>query len=222
MTSTGPELVALTRRDRKRLATRDTIRHAALELFVERGFDEVTVEQVASRADVAPSTFFRHFETKEDVVLHDYPQRALDLFHAFEVLPDHLAPMEAVVGALAGWESTRRDPDVLRAEARIVADTPRVAARLSRILESWERPVARQLRRFFPATAEPLEADLLAAWTIATVRVVITHWYRSGADADLFAAGRDALLALSRDMGALASIDLVGAPAPDHGSGRAK
>ena len=63
---------------------------------------------------------------------------------------------------------------------------------------------------------------ILAAWTIATVRVVITHWYRSGADAALFAAGRDALLALSRDMGARASIDLVGAPAPDHGSGRAK
>ena len=205
MTATTPAAATdgITRRDRKRLATRDTIRRAALELFIERGFDEVTVEEVASRADVAPSTFFRHFDTQADVVLHDYPRRSHDLIAAFAAQPEGCTPMQAVAGALATWETTRRDPDVLRAEARIVADTPRVGARLSQILESWERPVARELRRFFPPDAPPLEADLLAAWTIATVRVVITHWYRSGAGDDLFAVGRDAIGALSRDIGEL-------------------
>jgi AcrR family transcriptional regulator len=55
------------RRERKREQTRRSIAEAAMRLFVERGFDEVTVAQVAEAADVSVNTVFNHFPTKEDL-----------------------------------------------------------------------------------------------------------------------------------------------------------
>jgi AcrR family transcriptional regulator len=63
---------ALSRRDRKRLETRSGLAAVALELFAERGFDAVTVNDIAERADVDPSTFYRHFGSKEAVIFSDF------------------------------------------------------------------------------------------------------------------------------------------------------
>lgn len=61
----------LSRRDRKRLQTRTALVHAAIEHFHAKGFDETTVADIAEAADVDPSTFFRHFGTKEAVLFTD-------------------------------------------------------------------------------------------------------------------------------------------------------
>jgi len=58
-------------RERKKARTRAAIREHAFRLFREQGYDATTVEQVAEAAEVSPSTFFRYFPTKEDVVLQD-------------------------------------------------------------------------------------------------------------------------------------------------------
>ena len=55
------------RRSRKRLATREGISNAATLLFVERGFDHVTVDEIAEAADVGRMTVFNHFPRKEDM-----------------------------------------------------------------------------------------------------------------------------------------------------------
>ena len=55
------------RRSRKRLATRDDISEAATRLFYERGFDHVTVDEIAEAADVGRMTVFNHFPRKEDM-----------------------------------------------------------------------------------------------------------------------------------------------------------
>lgn len=58
-------------RARKKERTRRTIRLEAFRLFREQGYTETTVEQIAAAAEVSPSTFFRYFPTKEQLVLAD-------------------------------------------------------------------------------------------------------------------------------------------------------
>ncbi|MEU4349999.1 TetR family transcriptional regulator [Streptomyces sp. NPDC023838] len=58
-------------RERKKLKTRVAIRRATYRLIAEQGYDATTVEQIAEAAEVSPSTVFRYFPTKEDIVLTD-------------------------------------------------------------------------------------------------------------------------------------------------------
>jgi AcrR family transcriptional regulator len=81
-------------RERKKLKTRLAIQEHALRLFREQGYHETTVEQIAEAAEVSPSTFFRYFPTKEDVVLFD----ALDpvMIESFRRQPAELSPIQAL------------------------------------------------------------------------------------------------------------------------------
>jgi AcrR family transcriptional regulator len=81
-------------RERKKAKTRTAIQEHALRLFAEQGYEATTVEQIADAAEVSPSTFFRYFPTKEDVVMYD----ALDplLLAAWESQPAELSPIGAL------------------------------------------------------------------------------------------------------------------------------
>ena len=85
-------------RERKKAKTRAAIQQHALRLFQEHGYDATTVEQIAEATEISPSTFFRYFPTKEDVVLYD----DLDplLFAAFESQAPELSPIQAMRGAM--------------------------------------------------------------------------------------------------------------------------
>jgi AcrR family transcriptional regulator len=85
-------------RERKKAKTRAAIQREALRLFREQGYAATTVEQIAAAVEVSPSTFFRYFPTKEDVVLYD----DLDplLIAAFAAQPAALGPIQALRGAL--------------------------------------------------------------------------------------------------------------------------
>ncbi len=85
-------------RERKKAKTRASIQEHALRLFREQGYQETTVEQIADAAEVSPSTFFRYFPTKEDVVMYD----AFDplLLEAFRSQPPDLTMIEAMRGAM--------------------------------------------------------------------------------------------------------------------------
>src|SRR5215831_18599469 len=85
-------------RERKKAKTRAAIQRHALRLFREQGYEATTVEQIAAAAEVSPSTFFRYFPTKEDVVLYDPFDPVL--ISAFEAQPPLLSPMQAMREAL--------------------------------------------------------------------------------------------------------------------------
>jgi AcrR family transcriptional regulator len=85
-------------RERKKAKTRAAIQRHALRLFREQGYEATTVEQIAEAAEVSPSTFFRYFPTKEDVVLYD-PFDPI-LIAALEAQPRELSPIEAIREAM--------------------------------------------------------------------------------------------------------------------------
>jgi AcrR family transcriptional regulator len=89
---------ALGLRERKKAKTRAAIREHAMRLFREHGYAETTVDQIADAAEVSPSTFFRYFPTKEDVVLED--DFHTQLLAAMRAQPAELSPIDAVREAL--------------------------------------------------------------------------------------------------------------------------
>jgi AcrR family transcriptional regulator len=85
-------------RERKKAKTRSAIQEHALRLFQEQGYDKTTVEEIADAAEVSPSTFFRYFRTKEDVVMYD-PWDPV-LIEAFRKHPVEVGPIEALRRAI--------------------------------------------------------------------------------------------------------------------------
>jgi AcrR family transcriptional regulator len=84
-------------RERKKARTRASIREHALRLFREQGYQHTTVEQIAEAAEVSPSTFFRYYPTKEDVVLQD--DMDTRMIEALSQQPPGLTPVAAVRAA---------------------------------------------------------------------------------------------------------------------------
>ena len=134
-------------RERKKARTRAAIREHALRLFREQGYDATTVEQIAEAAEVSPSTFFRYFPTKEDVVLQD----DLDLLwmDAFRAQPRDLGPIAAMRAAVraAFADLAADDLEQLREAMDLAVAVPAVRARM---LEE----MARTSQRIAEAVAE--------------------------------------------------------------------
>jgi AcrR family transcriptional regulator len=116
-------------RERKKARTRAAIREHALRLFSEQGYAATTVDQIAEAADVSPSTFFRYFPAKEDVVLtDDYDPVLID---AVRAQPADVPPIQAIRTAIR--EVFRRIPpeewERERARQRVYLEVPELRAR---------------------------------------------------------------------------------------------
>jgi AcrR family transcriptional regulator len=86
-------------RERKKAKTRLAIREHAMALFKDQGYDKTTIEQIAAAAEVSPSTFFRYFPSKEEVVLQDdYDALLIAAFHAQQV---DVPPLRALRNAIS-------------------------------------------------------------------------------------------------------------------------
>jgi AcrR family transcriptional regulator len=85
-------------RERKKARTKAAIQQHAVRLFREHGYDATTVEQIADAAEVAPSTVFRYFPTKEDLVVTDDYDPII--FEAFRAQPPELSIVQAWRAAL--------------------------------------------------------------------------------------------------------------------------
>jgi AcrR family transcriptional regulator len=163
-------------RARKKARTHDAIADAAISLFLARGFDQVSVTDVAAAAEISKPTLFRYFASKEDLVLHRIADHRGE---AARVVRDR-APDVPPVAALhrhfrAGLD--RRDPvtglndhpEVL-AFHRLVFDTPSLAGRVTRYLLDDEEALA-------GALGPGVRGRLLAAQVLAVQRVLSrTNW----------------------------------------------
>ena len=145
------EAAALGLRERKKIKTRATIREHALRLFLEQGYVETSVEQIAEAAEVSPSTFFRYFPSKEDVVLADDIDPIL-----LKVLADQpvdLPPLKAIRQAIGAVFTELTPTDIEREMERqqIVFSTPElrqaIMTALYRSIDMIANAVATRLGR---------------------------------------------------------------------------
>jgi AcrR family transcriptional regulator len=135
-------------RERKKARTRASLREHALRLFRDQGYAATTVEQIAAAAEVSPSTFFRYFPTKEDVVLQDdFDTR---LFEAFERQPPGLSPVAAVRAALRESVATltAAEWEQFRETAAMSVAIPEIRARtldeMTRMMSAMTEVIARR------------------------------------------------------------------------------
>jgi AcrR family transcriptional regulator len=117
-------------RERKKARTRASLREHALRLFREQGYPATTVEQIAAAAEVSPSTFFRYFPTKEDVVIQD--DMDTRLFAAFERQPPGLGPVAALRASMreVGASFSPGEMDQLREAFTLQLTVPEIRARI--------------------------------------------------------------------------------------------
>lgn len=169
-------------RERKKAKTRAAIQQHALRLFREQGYHATTVEQIAEAAEISPSTFFRYFPTKEDVVLYD----VLDppTLAAFRAQPAELSPIQALRGAMRAVfaDLPAEELEVQRERDRLIRSVPELRAGMldefARNLDLLAELVAERVGR---------RADELAVRTLAgaVIGVGIAAWWYTAADQPL-------------------------------------
>jgi AcrR family transcriptional regulator len=149
--NSSPDSPPVGLRERKKARTRAALREHGMRLFREQGYAETTIEQIAEAADVSPSTFFRYFPTKEDLVLVD----DLDpvLIAALEAQPIEKSPIAAVRDAIADVLAELTDEDRQRELQRheLMLSVPELRATLMdefrRTIDMMAEAVARRLGR---------------------------------------------------------------------------
>jgi AcrR family transcriptional regulator len=156
-------------RERKKARTRASIREHALRLFREQGYQHTTVEQIAEAAEVSPSTFFRYFPTKEDVVLQD--DMDVRMVEAFEQQPPGLAPLAAFRAAVRQVVSSYSAAD-LDQISEITALTVSVPEIRARALDEFARTIAVVSEALAKRTGRPAD-DLTVRTTAGAVIGVV-------------------------------------------------
>jgi AcrR family transcriptional regulator len=165
-------------RARKKLRTRDAIADAAISLFLARGFDQVSVSDIATTAEVSKPTLFRYFPTKEDLVLHRFADHKGEAARVVSGRRPDVPPMAALHqhfrAGLDHFEPVtglNDHPEVV-AFHRLVFATASLTGRLTQYLLDDEAALA-------VALGSGIGGRLQAAQVIAVQRVLArTNWQK--------------------------------------------
>jgi len=190
-------------REQKKARTREAIIQASLELFLERGFEGTTADDIAEAAGISRRTFFRYFPTKEQAFFANQEVR-LGTFQEMIVEP---LPGED------GYDTTRRcllsmaavymaERRVAVAQQDIVRESRSLMAHEMLLDYRWEDAIAAALRRG-DGTTDLTDAEVrwLAGAILGMTRSVLRDWFAAGGELDLVAMGARALDQLERGYG---------------------
>jgi AcrR family transcriptional regulator len=167
-------------RERKKLATREALRLAALRLAVEKGWEQVRVEDIAAEAGVSPRTFNNYFASKDEAFLATAYDRGARIQAGLAARPADEPLWPAVINAVVRGFA---DEAVDLRQARRIRPTPALAAEQLKAIMVIERALADEIARRIGADAEhDPYPRLVAAIAISATRVTVEHWLRSESD----------------------------------------
>lgn len=174
-------------RERKKIQTRQAIRRAAYRLFENQGYDATPVDQIAEAADVSPSTVFRYFPTKDDIVLTDEYDPLLEA--AIRARPMSETPVEAIrQGVLASMRHVI-DSDIaeLKQRSRLVREVPSLRARQAEGTGESARMLCGVLAERTGRPADDLELRVVVIAVLAAMHEALMRWVERGQTEDLIA-----------------------------------
>ena len=198
------------------LETKYRIAETAMQLFLEQGYESVTVEAVADASEVSRRTVFRYYAGKKELPFPDHSERvALVERHLLDAGPD-ADPVEAVIAAT---EASMHDflswPELVLQRYQLTRIVPELRDREVVEHERYVAVTRGYLRERLPASAGPYESMALAALIDATHRSALGNWARSGGQTDAVAeleAGMDWIRALLSGGGGPGSVLLAVLP----------
>lgn len=182
--------------ERRAEFVRDAIWTAAVELFTEKGFDETTVEDIVEAAGTSRRTFFRHFESKRDLIAQPVVSYGDSLTAAIEASPAAATPAALLRGVVLDVaRRTVADPRMRKVMA-ISAKYPAAReAQQSRIAEVHDRLAAAFARR----CKDDLRSHVLAALTLSSLSLTYRVWFTKGKK-DIDAAAQAVFEELARSV----------------------
>jgi AcrR family transcriptional regulator len=187
----------------------DRLREAALELFLEHGYENVTVAEITERAGLTRRSFSRYFTDKRDVLFTGSERLPAVLARSVRDADSTLAPFEAILSALVDVADMLADQAPLAAQRRaVVRASPELQERGRTKFAAVADAVADALRD--RGTAES-EATLLAQAGVAIFRTAFERWADQPDDAGLPARIREAAAELAASLGA---VDFAAPPRP--------
>lgn len=170
-------------RERRHEETRRAIVGAAFELFADRGFAEVTMDEIAQAAGVSRSTAYRRFPTKEDIVL-DAPRRWLVAFDA--AIPEQQTLRDSVRAAcLAVAQYIDDDPKTVLTAYSVLDEAPTLRSS-SLADQAWLDRFADMIDR--SGDVDPDTAPLIAGAYLGALDAMMQSWARAGGTTSVVAA----------------------------------
>jgi AcrR family transcriptional regulator len=168
------------RRAQKKAETHDLIRAVAQSLFAERGFDDVTIADIARSADVAVQTVFNHFPTKEDLFFAERTPWVQGPAVAVRSRAAHVAPLTALrryLVDLVGHRVGSRGEAERQRYLAVLEGSDALVVRERELVRETETRLAAALAEAWRGEADPCAvqtaAQLTAATWTATIRVII-------------------------------------------------
>jgi len=173
-------------RARKKEATREALIRGAYQLFEARGFDAVTIDEVAERADISRRTFFRYFPTKEAIVFPRQAERLVGFKTALAAAtPDLVGVQRACMTLAARFGDARAE---FLTQGRIIHTSHTLIAFEASLDVQWEDAIAAHLSQALPE----LQSRYLAGAMMGLVRAVLRSWREGGCTQDLTDMGAQA------------------------------
>jgi AcrR family transcriptional regulator len=173
-------------RERTRQAVRADIAAVAMRLFVARGFDATTMEEIAAAAGISRRSLFRYFATKEDVALGDQAERGRVVQAVLESRPAGEGPWEALRAALEAL-ADRPDYSVESVVeiSRMFHNTPSLRARRLEKQLQWMELLVPDIERRLgvrPGDGPDPRAPALVASALACLDAALDAWGRRGGE----------------------------------------
>lgn len=194
------------RREVHKARTRDALRAAAMRLFTERGFDGVTMDDVASAAGVSRRTAFRYFRSKDDLVM-TVPLDWIPLFDdAVAQVAGQPIGLRLRHASRAIATHVEADPEPVRTAVRLASTHPALADRYGAVSQQWINRLVAEIGGDGDVDAESrIRARMLGAAVMGVLDSVLEVWVERG-------GSMHALIDLGFDLLAPALDDLDGSP----------